>query len=336
VSQLWTTSYGATLVAKTALFAVVLGLAFSSRSRLRGPSLRGGWPVRAETVVLVLVVLAVGVLTTLAAPARATTPPAAAAQREGDRGLARLPASDAVVLGQRDGGYVAAIAVRPSGEAQANFVAQDAKAIDVGPVEIAGKPTRSCGIGCYAGTATAHGVVTVAHGERTLRFDLGRPRPASTLLREIDAAYPRIRGAIYRQRIASGLGTSVDALWKEGRNGFSYELASGAKAIVVGGTRWDRTADGPWKRSQASGSPEIVPPWGSSGPFRNVRLLRRDGARVVLSFLGASADYPAWFRVTANARTKRVLSVRMTAAAHFMDTHYLEWDVPVELRPPAS
>lgn len=333
VSELWTTSYGATLVAKTTLFAALLGLAYYSRSRLSGPIFKLAWPVRSEAVVLTLVLLAVGVLTTLA-PARATTELPAASQREGKLALDELPAADAVVLGQRDGGYAVAIAVRPTGEARANFIAQDAKAIDVGPVEIDGNPARSCGIGCYAGAARAQGVVTVTRGERTLRFDLGRPRPAPMLLAEISAAYPRIRGAVYRQRIASGLGTQVNALWKEARNGFSYELTSGAKAIVIGSARWDRTPSGNWKRSQANGSLKIVPPWGSSGPFRNVQILRRSGSRVVLSFLGADATYPAWFRVTADARTKQVFRVHMTAAAHFMDARYVKWDTPIEIGQP--
>jgi len=69
-------------------------------------------------------------------------------------------------------------------------------------------------------------------------------------------------------------------------------------------------------------------------PLLYVHVLERDGSRVVLAFLGASAAYPAWFRVTADSRTKRVFDVRMTAPAHFMDARYVLWDAPVVLRPP--
>jgi hypothetical protein len=56
----------------------------------------------------------------------------------------------------------------------------------------------------------------------------------------------------------------------------------------------------------------------------------------VLSFLGADPGYPAWFSVTADVRSRRVVAVRMTAAAHFMEARYLRWNAPIVLRPPSS
>jgi len=65
VSQLWSTGYGRAIIAKTGLFAVLLGLGAQSRSRVRAGVERLRNLVLAELVFVVGVVIAVAVLTSL-------------------------------------------------------------------------------------------------------------------------------------------------------------------------------------------------------------------------------------------------------------------------------
>jgi copper transport protein len=65
VSQLWTTGYGRALLVKTGLFALLLGVAAVSRSRLRQSAERLRATVTVELVLVLGVVAAVAVLTSL-------------------------------------------------------------------------------------------------------------------------------------------------------------------------------------------------------------------------------------------------------------------------------
>jgi len=65
VSQLWTTAYGRTLLVKTALFVVVLAVAAVSRSRLAAGAERLRAAVTVELVLVLGIVAAVAVLTSL-------------------------------------------------------------------------------------------------------------------------------------------------------------------------------------------------------------------------------------------------------------------------------
>jgi putative copper export protein len=65
VSQLWTTGYGRSILVKTGLFAVLIGLGSMSRSRVLGGVDRLRRLVFVELVLVLGVVVAVAVLTSL-------------------------------------------------------------------------------------------------------------------------------------------------------------------------------------------------------------------------------------------------------------------------------
>lgn len=329
-SQLWTTGYGNAILVKSGLFAALIALGWVSRSHLA----RVRAPASAEIVVLLGVVAAVGVLTALP-PGRAVRA-LAAPLREGGAGIAQLPAPDAAVLAQRDGNLAAAVAVRASGEAMATFVGTDDRAVDVGAVTIDGRPATSCGIGCYSGTATGGALVTVAHGRSTLRFDFGAPRAAARLIARLTNAYRHARSVVYDQRIATSLAPPVQTRWVEvAPDAFSYAIEGGAQAVVVGTRRWDRTPGGPWKRSTTVRTVGPMPLW-TYGPIANAYVLHQGPQTFVASFLGANRSYPAWFTVVVDRRTLHVVTLQMTAAAHFMHVRYVSWNKAVEVRPPTG
>lgn len=329
-SQLWSTGYGNSILVKTALFSALIALGWFSRSHLT----RLRETVTAEIVVLLGVIGAVGVLTALP-PGRTVRALAAAQAPVAETAIARLPASDAVVLGQRDGSFAAALAVRPSGDATATFIGTDTKAVDVGLVTIDGRPTTSCGVGCYSGTAADSGAVIVAHGDVTLRFDLGTPSETPELVARIGDVYRHARSAVYDQRIATSLAAPTNTRWVEVAPGaFSYRIHGGAQAIVIGTTRWDRAPGSPWKRSKTVAEAP-TPPWGY-GPITNAHLLRQEANTFVVSFFGASQVYPAWFTAVVDRRTLHLVRLQMTAAAHFMHVRYVSWNTDITLRPPGT
>ncbi len=329
-SQLWSTGYGRSILVKTALFSVLIALGWVSRSHVA----RLRETVTAEIVVLLGVIGAVGVLTALP-PGRTVRALAAAQAPARATAIARLPAPDAVVLGQRDGNLAAALAVRSSGDATATFVGTDDKAVDVGSVTIDGRPTTSCGVGCYSGTAADSGAVTVAHGAVSLRFDLGTPSPTAELVARIGDAYRNARSAVYDQRIATSLAAPTNTRWVEvAPDAFSYRIKGGGQAIVIGTRRWDRAPGSSWKRSTTVRETS-APPWGY-GPITNAHLLRQEPQTFVLSFFGASQVYPAWFTVVVDRRTLHLVRLQMTAAAHFMHVRYVSWNTAITLRPPGT
>jgi copper transport protein len=336
VSALWSTGYGQTLLVKSALFTVVVALAWVSRSRLAAGWARLRLSVTAEVLVLLGIVVAVGALTALSP--RGVTAVDALALRQADTALVRLPPADATVVAKRDGALAAAVAVRPSGRTFVTFVGQDARAVDIGAVRIDGRPATSCGVGCYAGQAASAREVRVEHGDTVLRFDLGARRPVPRdLLPRMRAAYAGLTSTIYKQWTETGSGRAFAVTWREGTpHRFSYRIDGGAEAIVVGQRRWDRAPGQEWEATSTARTPEFVPPWGNSGRLANAQILREGRRTLTVGFLGASRIYPAWFEVTVARRDLRILNLRMTAAAHFMVSRYLAWNEPVEIRPPAD
>jgi copper transport protein len=333
VSQIWTTDYGRAIVVKTVLFGLLLGLGWVSRSRIAVGYARLRQSVSMEVVVLLVVLGAVGVLTALP-PGRAVllakgaTSPAAA--------LVRLPPPDATVVAQQDGKLAAALAVRASGAAMATFVGSDANAVDVGPVTIDGRPTVTCGVGCYAARVRSGQIASVAHGGRTLRFDLGLRRAAPRIVGRIDRAYQRLHSTVYRQRIVTGLGPKLDVLWTEvAPDSFSYRIAHGAEAVVIGKRRWDREPGRHWRASRTPITMGPKPVWGGGGRITNAHVIREGPRTTVVSFLGANRQYPAWFTVVMDRETMHLLSVKMTAAAHFMHVRYLSSNAPIKVEPPS-
>ena len=323
-SQLWTTGYGESILVKSGLFVAALAFGWASRSRL---SIRS---VRSEVVILLGVVATVGVLTSLP-PGKAVRALASTATQAG---IPELPASDAVVLGQRDGNLVAGIAVRPSGDATATFLGTDDKLTDVGAVTIDGGSTTSCGVGCYRGKAHDTGVVTVAHGAVSLSFDLGTPLPAATLIANVSQTYQHARSTVYDVKLATGLAAPLAAHWVEiAPNSYSFRLASGSEAIVIGTRRWDRQRGSGWKPSKIVATAGPTPLWGY-GPITNAHVLRELPKTFVVSFFGASTTYPAWFRAVVDRSTLHLVSLRMTAAAHFMNVRYEAWNEQASIRPP--
>jgi hypothetical protein len=324
VHQLWTTSYGQTLLVKTALFVPLLGLGWLNRTILIGAFARLRRSASLEIVLLAGVVIAVAVLTELrpgtAQPAAAATAPIAGPQP------ATLPPKNAVVAAQELGSLGLAVARTPS-TVYVTLLGPDGTGVNGRVVTVDGTPAESCGSGCYRAPAVPGGL-SIGIGARTVQIDLPANAPdAHALLQRVTRAYRNARTAVFDEHLAStptnGETTRFTVV---APNRLAYQTKNGPAAIVIGAQRWDRdTPRAPWVRSDQTPLQVMQPYWGNPTNVHRV-------APNVITFLDRRV--PAWFRVTLNGvRPKRV---QMTAAGHFMVDRYVGIDVPAVVSPPPS
>ena len=326
LSSVVDTSYGRAVLVKTGLLVVVLVLGWSNRRRLARAGFLG------ELVVLAGIVGTVAVLTDLRPPARsgaAVTAPAAP----------HAPPRDALVLAQQDDDVGIALAASPRGSdiaVQVTALGPEGKGVDGLDVQIAGASTRRCGPGCYTAMIplpAAPRRVPVRVGGRTLVFTLPArwPAPAAgALVDRVDRVFRGLRTVLIREHLASSAKNAITSTYRvEAPNRFSYRIVNGPEAVVIGKTRWDRLPHGRWQRSEQDPIRQPEPFWGSD-PMRNARLLGANRA----SFY--DPKLPAWFELTVDPKTGRLLALRMTAVAHFMRHRYSGFNAPLEIVPPRS
>jgi hypothetical protein len=129
------------------------------------------------------------------------------------------------------------------------------------------------------------------------------------------------------ERLASGPELTLDTEFRfQAPNRFSYRIANGSAAVVVGTRRWDQPRRGAkWVESEVSPSRQPTPAWRRA---RSARLLAPN--RVAFY----DPTIPGWFDVTVDPRTGRPLTLRMTAAAHFMQHRYSAFNAVPPIEPP--
>ncbi|MFL5929206.1 MAG: copper resistance CopC/CopD family protein [Gaiellaceae bacterium] len=324
VSQVWSTSYGRTLIVKTALFAVLVGLGWLNRSVLIDAFSRLRRSAAAEVTLLCCVVVAVAVLTELrpgtdaaaakAAPLAAAQPPA-------------LPPRDAVV-DAREVGTLALAVARTPGQTTVTLLGPDATGVNGSRVAVNGTVATPCGSGCYRASTGANGALHVEVNGRTTTFDLpARARPAAALLRRVARAFRASRTLVFDERLASSPTIASTTRFRMiAPDKLAYQTRNGPAGIVIGSVRWDKDSPtAPWVKSPQTPVHVTEPGWGNPTNVHEI-------APGVLTFV--DRRIPAWFHLTLGG--KRPRRVQMTAAAHFMDDRYVGFDVPVEISPPPS
>jgi len=326
VRELWTTSYGRSLLVKTALFATLLAFGLVNRTRLLATFRRLRRSVLAEIVLVLGVVGVVAVLTELR-PGRDRAAAAAAAPSVPALGQPpALPPPDAVVDARELGGLALAVARTP-GRATVTLVDADANGANGHTVAIDGAGATPCGAGCYQGAA-APGPLRVTVDGRTATFDVPATAPdGSALLARLTRAYEKLRSVVFEEQLASSPTQRIDTVFVEvAPDKLRYRTAHGPSAVVIGARRWDSAGPGkPYVESPQTPIRPIQPYWNDT---TNVHVV----APGVLTFLDRTI--PAWFRVELRRdRLPRV--VHMTAAAHFMVDRYLGFDTPVDVSPPS-
>jgi hypothetical protein len=265
-------------------------------------------------------------------------------------GQAPAPPAGSVVLARESRELAVALAVRPGRplDVTTTIVGQSSRGVDGLAITLTatggGRATgrgRPCGHGCYGATLSVAAPtrftvrVTGAGAPRTVVFPLrgGWPPAAGRkFLGRATRSFRRLRSVLFRERLASGLGSSVLTTWKlAAPDRVEYQIQGGPAGIVVGTRRWDRAEPtAPWTPSETTLLPQPTAPWGSR--IVNAHLLARTPSRLTASWLDPVV--PAWFTATFDRRTALPIEVRMTAASHFMHQRYLAFNRKVRIEPP--
>jgi copper transport protein len=339
VSQLWSSGYGRALVVKTCLLALLVSLGWINRSRLvprlRLEALRRN--VAVELVVLAGLVIAVAFLTDLA-PGRQLAP--AVASPQAPQPIADPPPGATVLAGE-SGDRAVGLAIRPGGRLQATVLGPDDNGVDGLSVAFRARGrtfgATACGPGCYraAGRIDSRRV-TVVLDSGSIAFAIPRPtRPAGGLVAEARRAFVSLRSLVIHERLASSPSDKLTTTFRiVAPDRLTYVTSSGARAVVIGGRRWDSTGSGKLVRSAQT---PLQLPGAEWGPrWLNARALgwaHVDGRRArLISFF--DPQLPAWFEVALDQKTHRPIELNMTAAAHFMHHRYTNFNQPMRIVAP--
>jgi copper transport protein len=331
VSQIWTTGYGRTLVAKSLLLAVLITIGWINRFLLIPDGDFSGLrrSVGAELLLFVGLAAAVAVLTDLrpgrdrasaAAVTQAAAPPA-------------LPAKRMVVQGREDGALAIALAVRSPG-AELTVMDGDGRGVDGLNVTIAGSQARSCGPGCYGAFFQQRRNVRVTVEGRSFTFKVpGELRPANAILARATRVFRSLRSVDYVETLASSpRNRVVSDFTLERPNRLEYNIRRGASGVIIGKRRWDRVQGGKWIGSAQEPTPQPEPIW--AGPLTNAYVLETTPSTYVVSFLNPVG--PAWFTVRFDRKTFLPRSLQMTASAHFMKHRYTTFNAPRKIKVPVG
>lgn len=350
VDELWDTGYGRALVAKTAIFAPLVGLGWLNRARLvpalarsSGALARFRLNLGAEAALLLGLLAVVGVLTALR-PGRLAERVAAPTERSEPVLPRALPGT--LVLAHQDGELAVGLAARLAGdrlELTASVLGPDGLGVDgLAPRLAAGAETRTavpCGSGCYRVSLRrapqAHSItIRLLSGERPLAFRLPATLPApdaAALLRRIERIYHGLRTLVIDEQLESSPRHAISTVYRlVAPDRMAYQIAGGAAGISIGRTRWDReTPTSRWVRSDQEPIPVPRPFWSSAS---DASVLAAGRSTWTLTFLDRRV--PAWFELVVDRGTLRPRTLRMTAAAHFMHHRYGPFNAPIAVEPP--
>jgi putative copper export protein len=334
------TSYGQALLVKTGVLVTVLALAWANRHRIARPGLG------AELVLLAVLIGTVAVLTDLRPPQRAS----AAAQAI--PAVPKPPPADAVVLAGEDDDVAVGLALSPRGRdvaARVTALGEDGRGIDGLSVRIAGAEAEPCGPGCYARTVPLPppprrlDVRLEGKGVKTAAIPFALPRlwpapPAAALVTRADRTFRALRTLVIHEHLASSSRNAVTTTYEvEAPDRLAYSIVNGPKAVIIGGTRWDKLPGGRWERSATQPLTQPEPFWGPD-PRTNAHLLGSGtvGGTPVRIASFYDPHIPAWFVLSIDPTSGRLLALHMTAQAHFMRHRYTDFDRPLRIVPPAG
>ncbi len=328
LSQLWSTSYGVTLLVKTAILAAALAAGWLMRARIR-------MRASVELGLVALVVVAVSVLVLLRPGRNAAAGPLQQVQAtQLSPPPPALPA-DAFVLAKEVGPLGVAIAVEPQ-RVTAIVLSPAGGGLNGLDVRLDGHTTASCGHGCYRADfrpGRALGVEVGRFGPtRQTSFILPRfPRASADLVRRLGKRYRALTSVRYREELRSDPTHAITARWLlEKPDRVEYSIPGGAQGIVIGTRRWDRpTPRAHWQESAQTTLPQPATQWNVA---TNAHVIADDGATRTVSF--ADPSIPAYFTVTFDAKTLQPRVLHMTAAAHFMTDSYETFSSPRAIFPP--
>ena len=260
VSQLWETSYGRTILVKTALFGVLIVLGWVNRRGLARRFARLRPIALAELLVLLAVVVAVGMLTDLRpGSARADGAEADAAARRRSRRPRRRPARSSTPA--RRGGSPSASPM-PDGKATVTLTGRDGNGVTDAPVTIDGRPGSAAAAAASRSRVPGRNVARPRRRHRSFASTFRPPRArraaeVNRLRRDYDAlsSTPHRRAALVRPgsvQVSEFRERAPGRAWPTGSWPRATSTLVGTEGIVIGDRRWDRLPGGDWSASPQS------------------------------------------------------------------------------------
>lgn len=327
LSQLWNTSYGITLLVKTAILLVALAAGWFLRARIRVRS-------SVELGLVAVIVVAVSVLVLLR-PGRNIIAAPLQVQATQLSPAPPTPPPDAVVLAKEVGPLGVAIATEPR-RIIAIVLSPAGGGLNGLDVRLDGHTTKTCGHGCYRADLSPGRTVDVEVSGfgpiRQTSFEMPRfSRAADDLVRRMQQRYRALASVRYFEHLRSDATHGITARWLlEKPDRVEYAIPGGAQGIVIAGRRWDRTTPvGTWQESAQTPLTQPATQWNYA---TNAHVIADDGATKTVSF--ADPTIPAYFTVRLDAKTLLPRVVHMTAAAHFMTDSYGSFNAPRAIHPP--
>jgi copper transport protein len=368
LQALWETDYGRVLTVKVGLVALIAGASYLHALRLR-PRLLAANPhpdsglerrhwrlLRAEPLLGLGVVAAVALLVAFPLPPRqlgdadeaeARSPPAAACS---PCPLPR-PAKGELAVAEQGGSDVVAAWVRREGAGLAGTVRL--YGLDDRPVRdtfsVRGARRRSCGRGCARfRMASAPSVLSVNVHQKgrayvarlPVRWHPGQERRARSVLGHAQEAMRALKSVREAERVSSVPGVYAITNYRlRAPNRMAYRTNGLVQSVVVGATQWTRGQPSvPWQKDEYGGGlPFRTRSWFTWTTYaRYVYLLteRRQRGRPVVIVGLMDPGTPAWWRLTIDRRTHRVLEDRLVTYGHFMTQRFSAFNRPLRIEPP--
>ncbi len=163
------------------------------------------------------------------------------------------------------------------------------------------------------------------------------PQALRALEQALQAA-SRVRTWREREQIADGVGgVAVTELDLVRPDRLRFRTGGGNEAVIIGSTRYFRTAGGPWEKDTLPSPVSLQGPFATYLQEPQGTVLGRPGrcgdesCRAVLwRSPGGTAVFAAWV----GEKTYRVYRLLMVALAHYMTTEAYDHDAPLRIAPP--
>jgi hypothetical protein len=198
----------------------------------------------------------------------------------------------------------------------------------------------ACATGCYqasVATSSLEGTVTVKLGRAAYPFVLPSTLALPSGTADVDRAgrvWRRLKTLVWHERLAASPTEVLRTVYQAvAPHSLSYSIDTGAEAIIIGETRWDRSSkSSPWVRSTQD--PPVTQPEPYWVSVSDARVIGTRAGVVDVSFFDPGT--PAWFEARIDERSGHTLTLRMITTAHFMQHVYGPFNAPIHLRPPAA
>lgn len=346
LSDLWSSGYGAVLLAKSlGVLAMIPLSVLAWRRSIKRPL--------AEALVAGLVILAAGLL------AAFPLPPARVAEAEvatEKSSISGLPKPEDLTLGAYAGEVLLGITLRP-GEPGRNEVLiyllpiegeEEAREVTVS-AEVDGKRLKleTCGSTCRKTISTLSG------GER-LSLDLSGTKrgnaqvqipaiaapDATSILQKMDARMRFLKTFRIDETLRPAKAPTSARYSLQAPDRLHMEVSSGFESIRIGQASYQRESQAAqWKVEQ--GAPAIKVPffiWGTP-PFASARILGSESVNgmgfTLVGFFEDRGGLPIWFKQWIDP-DGLVRKAEMRAQGHFMDHRYFDFDAPFPIERPVK